>query len=93
MRSREIALKSDEQARKATDKQAAVSCRSLRQEAPEQFTAFLKRTLSNLAASSIDGSIHFIFMDWRHLPEILAAGECRPISGPRTKSVRQDGLT
>ena len=41
---------------------------------PEQFTAFLERTLSNLAAFSIDGSIHFVFMDWRHLPEILAAG-------------------
>ncbi len=41
---------------------------------PEQFTAFLERTLSNLAASSIDGSIHFVFMHWRHLREILAAG-------------------
>ena len=41
---------------------------------PEQFTAFLERTLSNLAAFSIDGSIHFVFMHWRHLREILAAG-------------------
>jgi DNA modification methylase len=41
---------------------------------PDEFTAFLGRALSNLAAFSIDGSIHYIFMDWRHLEEILAAG-------------------
>ena len=40
-----------------------------------EFTAFLERAFSNLAAHSIEGSIHFVFMDWRHLPEILAAGE------------------
>jgi DNA modification methylase len=40
-----------------------------------EFTAFLEKAFSNLAAHSIEGSIHFVFMDWRHLPEILAAGE------------------
>ena len=40
-----------------------------------QFAAFLEQALANLAAFSIDGSIHFVFMDWRHLREILAAGE------------------
>jgi DNA modification methylase len=40
-----------------------------------QFTTFLEQALANLAAFSIDGSIHFVFMDWRHLREILAAGE------------------
>jgi len=29
----------------------------------------------NLADHSIDGSIHFICMDWRHMPEMLAAGQ------------------
>jgi DNA modification methylase len=38
-----------------------------------QFTTFL-RTAATLAASmSIDGAIHFICMDWRHLEELFAA--------------------
>ena len=40
----------------------------------EQFTVFLKHAFTNLAAHSIDSSVHFVFMDWRHLPEVLAAG-------------------
>jgi hypothetical protein len=38
------------------------------------FTAFLSRATQNLATFSVDGSIHFICMDWRHLDELLAAG-------------------
>jgi len=30
--------------------------------------------LGHLAEHSADGAIHYIFMDWRHLTEILAAG-------------------
>jgi DNA modification methylase len=41
----------------------------------EAFTAFLKTALRNLAAFSSDGSIHFVCMDWRHIREILAAGD------------------
>ncbi|MGV8996862.1 MAG: site-specific DNA-methyltransferase [Parvibaculaceae bacterium] len=41
----------------------------------EQFTSFLKSSFRHLADFSIDGSIHFICMDWRHMSEILAAGE------------------
>jgi DNA modification methylase len=41
----------------------------------EQFTEFLETAFTNLAKHSVDGSIHFVFMDWRHLPEILAAGD------------------
>ena len=40
-----------------------------------QFTEFLRQTLSNLAAHSTDGSIHFICIDWRHLYELLTAGQ------------------
>ena len=40
-----------------------------------EFTRFLKTAFTNLAAVSIDGSIHFICMDWRHLGEIVAAAE------------------
>ena len=37
------------------------------------FTKFLKATFDRLEACSIDGSIHFICMDWRHMGEVLAA--------------------
>lgn len=40
-----------------------------------QFTEFLTRAFTNLANSSVDGSIHFLCMDWRHMTEILTAGE------------------
>jgi len=39
-----------------------------------QFTAFLTRACSLLASHSSDGSLHFICMDWRHLNELLTAG-------------------
>lgn len=39
-----------------------------------EFTAFLMLALANLAASSIDGAIHFVCMDWRHIYELLTAG-------------------
>jgi hypothetical protein len=39
------------------------------------FTGFLTRACRNLAAFSIDGSIHYICMDWRHLYELLTAGQ------------------
>ncbi|MDI1229468.1 MAG: site-specific DNA-methyltransferase [bacterium] len=40
----------------------------------DQFTAFLSTAFGHMAHYSEDGSIHFIFMDWRHLTELLAAG-------------------
>lgn len=40
-----------------------------------QFTAFLQTAFGNLADHSLDGSIHFLCMDWRHMSEMLAAGE------------------
>lgn len=39
-----------------------------------EFTAFLTTALRNLADHSVDGSIHFLCMDWRHMREMLAAG-------------------
>jgi DNA modification methylase len=39
-----------------------------------EFTAFLAKALQNLAAFSVDGSLHYLFMDWRHVEELLAAG-------------------
>jgi DNA modification methylase len=40
-----------------------------------EFTAFLKTAFTNLADASVDGSIHFICMDWRHMTEMLAASD------------------
>jgi DNA modification methylase len=39
-----------------------------------EFTAFLAKAFHNLAGFSVDGAVHFIFMDWRHAEELLAAG-------------------
>lgn len=40
-----------------------------------EFTNFLKTAFEHLCASSTDGSIHFICMDWRHMREVLDAAE------------------
>lgn len=42
---------------------------------PSQFTDFLRSALENLVEFSVDGSIHYICADWRHMREMLAAGE------------------
>jgi hypothetical protein len=39
-----------------------------------EFTAFLQSVCGHLATYSVDGAIHFQCMDWRHCPEIMAAG-------------------
>jgi hypothetical protein len=39
-----------------------------------EFTAFLQSVFGHLATFSVDGAIHFQCMDWRHCPEIMAAG-------------------
>ena len=39
-----------------------------------EFTTFLRDALRNLAAFSGEGSLHYVCMDWRHVPELLAAG-------------------
>lgn len=41
----------------------------------DQFTAFLTTVFGHLADFSVDGAIHFQCMDWRHLGEILSAGD------------------
>jgi DNA modification methylase len=39
-----------------------------------QFQLFLGNVFVTLARFSVDGSLHYVFMDWRHAAEILAAG-------------------
>ena len=41
----------------------------------EQFTTFLSETLGNIARVMRDGAIAYVCMDWRHMGELLAAGE------------------
>jgi DNA modification methylase len=41
----------------------------------DQFTRFLVDTLGPAAARCRDGAIAFVFMDWRHIREVLNAGE------------------
>jgi len=39
------------------------------------FTAFLAASLGAMARVSVDGAIHFVCMDWRHMGELRAAGD------------------
>jgi hypothetical protein len=45
-----------------------------------EFTEFLARAMRLLANYSVDGAVHFLCMDWRHMGEMLAAG--KPVYGP-----------
>ena len=40
-----------------------------------EFTAFLQTVFERLTENTVEGSIHQICMDWRHMGEMLAAGE------------------
>jgi DNA modification methylase len=40
----------------------------------DEFVRFLKTALSLLAAHTVDGSLHYVFMDWRHMEHLLSAG-------------------
>ena len=40
-----------------------------------EFQAFLRTALGHAASHSVDGAIHYVCMDWRHLRELQAAGD------------------
>jgi len=40
-----------------------------------KFTEFLSTVCKRMAGATLDGSIHFICMDWRHVGELLEAGK------------------
>jgi hypothetical protein len=42
---------------------------------PSEFTSFLAAVFMLLSRYSVADSLHFLFMDWRHIGEILAAGK------------------
>ena len=39
-----------------------------------EFTGFLAGLFAELVAATVDGAIHFVCMDWRHMLEVLTAG-------------------
>jgi DNA modification methylase len=41
----------------------------------DEFQVFLQAFMGLLAQHSADGSLHYIFMDWRHTADLLRAGE------------------
>ena len=41
-----------------------------------EFVEFLEKTMRLQSKFSVDGSIHYQCMDWRHVAEILEAGSC-----------------
>lgn len=41
---------------------------------PAQYTRFLVTFFGHLADHSMQASIHYVCIDWRHLPEVLSAG-------------------
>ena len=40
----------------------------------QEFTVFIETAFANCAKYSLDGSLHFHYMDWRHVLEIMTAG-------------------
>lgn len=42
---------------------------------PAEFEQFLRTVFANMAEVSIDGAVHFICMDWRHMAEVMGAAQ------------------
>jgi DNA modification methylase len=42
---------------------------------PAEFEHFLRTVFANMAEVSIDGAVHFICMDWRHMAEVMGAAD------------------
>jgi DNA modification methylase len=42
-----------------------------------QYVAFLDTVMGQLVKNSANGSIHYLFIDWRHVCELLTAGRAR----------------
>ncbi len=42
---------------------------------PAEFEHFLRTVFANMAEVSIDGAVHFICMDWRHIAEVMGAAD------------------
>jgi DNA modification methylase len=49
-----------------------------------EFAGFLSSMMVQMAAHSNDGALHYVFMDWRHIGALVAAGE---LSGAALKNI------
>lgn len=56
-----------------------------------EFTNFLKGALSHLANLSVDGSIHFVCMDSRHMRELADAARQQSPDGNEQGNDSQTG--
>lgn len=59
---------------------------------PAEFIQFLTRAFAFLIAFSESGSIHYLFMDWRHLSEMVEATRQRFSSSIPAANVPHEGL-
>ena len=50
----------------------AMACGEL---STEEYQTFLTQGFSQLARASEDGALHYLFMDWRHMAELLSAAQ------------------
>jgi hypothetical protein len=53
-----------------------------------EFTTFLTASFQNLVRFSLDGSIHFVCMDWRHIDETLGEPAFRSGLAPAALAAR-----
>jgi DNA modification methylase len=51
----------------------------------DQFVAFQRQVFEHCAGVSLDGALHFYFIDWRHLTEQMEAGEA--VFGPAKQMI------
>jgi hypothetical protein len=40
----------------------------------QEYVAFLKEALGNAAQVSVEGAVHYVCVDWRHIAELIIAG-------------------
>jgi DNA modification methylase len=40
----------------------------------EEFAAFLRESMNVMREHTVDGALHYVFMDWRHIEVLLAVG-------------------
>jgi hypothetical protein len=42
---------------------------------PAEFESFLNTVFANMAEVSVNGAVHFVCMDWRHMAEVMSAAK------------------
>ena len=55
-----------------------------------EFEHFLKTVFGNLASVSVDGALHFICMDWRHMAEVIECSKRRLLRTQESLRLEQE---